>query len=84
MVLMYVILSGVKISEYIGNVRAVAVTIVISTVNPMPNDELNFLDTPKNGQIPKNFDRIKFSVKTPAISMIINCSAIPIIITVPF
>ena len=44
--------AGTKTKLYRGQQIRVASTITKTTAKPIPNDELTFLETPKNGQIP--------------------------------
>ena len=37
-----------------GKVTAVAMTITTITAAPMPTEESSFLETPRNGQMPRN------------------------------
>ena len=57
---------GFKIYIWIGHVTAVARTITKITATDIPTAVSNFLDTPRNGQIPKNLDNTKLLVRIAA------------------
>jgi len=59
----------------IGYVMADDIPITRITAMLIPIAVLSFLDTPRNGQIPRNFERTKLSTKI-TLNKIINISFI--------
>lgn len=47
----------------------------------MPIELSSFFETPKKGQIPRNFDNTKFSVRMPVSSIIIRFLRFPLLLT---
>ena len=52
-------------------VNAEAIAITNATAAPIPMDVSTFLDTPRNGQIPRNLDSTKLFTNT-ALIIIVN------------